>query len=74
MPHTDEALTTWLLEQRTVSLARRGAERHAVEFHGRIFAAIAAHDADAAEAAMQTHLNTVADLYWRVANARAPKP
>jgi DNA-binding FadR family transcriptional regulator len=60
-----QALSGWLLEQRRVSLTAPGAEASAFAFHERIHAAIAAHDADAAEAAMHAHLDAVADLYWR---------
>ncbi|MGH7057987.1 MAG: FCD domain-containing protein [Acetobacteraceae bacterium] len=60
-----QALTGWLTEQRTVSLAARGAEASAFESHTRIFAAIAGHDPDAAESAMHEHLDRVAAFYWR---------
>lgn len=68
-----EALTSWLREQRTVSLKWRGAERLAIDFHMRIFDAIVAHDADAAEAAMEAHLTKVAEMYWRVADTKAQR-
>lgn len=60
-----QALTGWLTEQRSVSLTAQGAEASAFGFHERIFAAIAAHDPDAAEAAMRAHLDAVAAFYWR---------
>lgn len=60
-----QALSGWLLEQRRVSLTATGAEASAFAFHERICAAIAARDADAAEAAMHAHLDAVADLYWQ---------
>jgi DNA-binding FadR family transcriptional regulator len=60
-----QALTGWLTEQRSVSLTARGAEASAFDAHARILTAIAAHDPDAAEAEMQTHLDDVAALYWR---------
>jgi DNA-binding FadR family transcriptional regulator len=60
-----QALTGWLTEQRAVSLTAGGAEKSAFAFHERIFAAIAAHDADAAETAMREHLDAVAAFYWR---------
>lgn len=59
-----QALSGWLLEQRRVSLTAPGAEASAFGFHERIHAAIAARDADMAEAAMHAHLDAVADLYW----------
>ncbi len=62
-----QALTGWLTEQRSVSLMARGAETAAINAHTRIFAAIAAHDPDRAEAAMQAHLDQVAAFYWRQA-------
>lgn len=60
-----QAPTGWLTEQRSVSLTARGAEASAFGFHERVFAAIAAHDPDAAEAEMRAHLDAVADFYWR---------
>ncbi len=59
-----QALSGWLTEQRRVSLKARGAESAAFNAHARIFAAIAAHDPDAAEAEMQKHLDEVVTLYW----------
>ena len=60
-----QALTGWLIEQRSVSLTARGAEASAFGAHERIFAAIAAHDPDSAEREMQKHLDAVAAYYWR---------
>ena len=68
-----EALTSWLLEQRTVSLEHRGSDRRAIDFHTRVFEAIAAHDANAAEAAMDAHLAQVAETYWKVAGRQPRK-
>ncbi len=62
-----QALAGWLGEQRSVSLAAPGAEASAFDFHTRICAAIAAHDTDAAEAAMHAHLDAVAAFYWQQA-------
>ena len=59
-----QALTGWLTEQRSVSLTAPGAEASAFGSHQRIFAAIAAHDPDAAEAEMRAHLDNVAAFYW----------
>lgn len=64
-----QALGHWLLEQRTVSLRRPGAEAHAAQAHARIFEAIAAHDPDAASTAMRDHLDETTRLYWLEANA-----
>jgi GntR family transcriptional regulator, sialic acid-inducible nan operon repressor len=68
-----QALTGWLTEQRGVSLTARGAEEPAFGFHQRIFAAIAAHDADVAEAEMHAHLDAVAKFYWRQAKVSRHK-
>lgn len=59
-----EALTGWLMEQRTVSLRDPAGETRAAEFHTRIFDAIAVHDADAAEDLMRMHLLQVESMYW----------
>ena len=59
-----EALTGWLMEQRTVSLRDPAGESHAAEFHTRIFDAIAVHNADAAEDLMRMHLLQVESMYW----------
>jgi GntR family transcriptional repressor for pyruvate dehydrogenase complex len=63
-----QALLGWLTEQRNVSLRRQAADRKAYNFHRRIFDAIAAHDQDAVQAAMETHLDDVAASYWRIRN------
>ncbi len=60
-----QALSSWLTEQRTVSLTAPDAEAAAIGAHRRIFAAIKAHDPDTAEAEMQSHLDEVAVFYWR---------
>jgi DNA-binding FadR family transcriptional regulator len=59
-----QALSGWLTEQRRVTIKARGAESGAFNAHSHIFAAIAAHDPDAAEAEMQKHLDEVAKIYW----------
>jgi GntR family transcriptional regulator, sialic acid-inducible nan operon repressor len=66
-----QALSGWLTEQRTVSLTARGAEAAASGSHARILAAIKAHDPDAAEAEMQSHLDDVTAFYWRRAKPPA---
>jgi DNA-binding FadR family transcriptional regulator len=63
------ALSDWLAEQRRVALRARGAARRAFAFHERIFAAIEAHDPDAAERAMQAHLGEVGVDYWKKRDA-----
>ncbi|HMN84478.1 MAG TPA: FCD domain-containing protein [Bauldia sp.] len=59
------ALMAWLAEQRSMS-ARAGATRVEIYAqHKAIYDAIAAGDTSTAEAAMETHLLTVARYYWR---------
>jgi DNA-binding FadR family transcriptional regulator len=60
-----EAVVAWLTEQRNISLRGDGVAQKAYAWHERIFRAVEAHDADAAEAAMRGHLNSVAQFYWR---------
>lgn len=65
------AMAEWLLEQRTVSLRARGAERAAYRAHPRNHETISAKDPEAAEAAMRDHLADIEAFYWRV-RARQP--
>jgi DNA-binding FadR family transcriptional regulator len=59
------ALTEWLAEQRNVS-ARAGATFEEVyRQHKAIHDAIAARQPIAAQEAMQAHLDSVAERYWR---------
>jgi DNA-binding FadR family transcriptional regulator len=58
------ALASWLSEQRTTSLKVEGAEQAAYEAHEAIFRAVSARDPDAAERAMQGHLEEVGSYYW----------
>ena len=61
----NHALNAWLAEQRTVS-ARAGADPTEVYLqHKAVYDAIARRDAVAAEQAMEKHLTTVAEYYWR---------
>jgi GntR family transcriptional regulator, sialic acid-inducible nan operon repressor len=60
-----EAVVAWLTEQRAISGRMAGAGEAAYAAHAGIYEAIAAHDAQAAEAAMEQHLAAVAALYWR---------
>lgn len=59
------ALASWLTEQRHGSLRIKDAAQDAFQSHRRIYEAIAARDADAAERAMQRHLDNVGDFYWQ---------
>jgi GntR family transcriptional regulator, sialic acid-inducible nan operon repressor len=58
------AFLGWLAGQRTTSLKAEGATQAAYEAHQSIFRALVAHDADAAESAMRSHLSTVEKYYW----------
>ena len=60
------AMASWLLEQRQTSIRAKGADRAAYRAHARIFEAVAAHDVNAAEAAMGAHLAQVEKFYWQV--------
>jgi DNA-binding FadR family transcriptional regulator len=66
-PSLHQATLGWLTQQRTVSLMQPGALRAAYAFHERIFEAIAAHDVQAAEDAMEAHLSAVEQYYWKTA-------
>jgi len=57
-----EALVDWLTSQRTMALRQPRAEAIALDGHRRIFEAVAAHDSNAAGAAMDRHLQEIADL------------
>src|SRR5258707_10018046 len=69
----NSALSEWLMEQRNVGIRApiRGAVRSAYEGHEEIYAAIAAHDVEAADQAMADHLKTVSEYYWKAIAARA---
>lgn len=62
------AMAAWLMEQRTTSVQAPGSASAAYQAHKRIFDAVAAHDPDAAEAAMRAHLQQVSEFYWQVKN------
>jgi GntR family transcriptional regulator, sialic acid-inducible nan operon repressor len=66
-----DALSAWLKQQRTVSLASGGQEQTAYQAHVRIYQAIAARDAEAAEAAMRDHLEQLESAYWSMTNQPA---
>jgi GntR family transcriptional regulator, sialic acid-inducible nan operon repressor len=68
-----QAMVGWLTEQRTITLRAPGAEEHAALSHRRIYEAVAARDADAAEAEMRAHLREVAQLYWRTRELEAAR-
>jgi DNA-binding FadR family transcriptional regulator len=62
----NDAVNTWLHEQRRTSVVAPEAAAVATRWHARIFEAIAARDPDAAMAAMESHLRLVQDFYWKV--------
>ena len=57
--------TEWLQEQRATSVHERGSPDAACRAHERIFLAVKARDADAAERAMRDHLDEVGRFYWQ---------
>ena len=60
-----EAMSTWLTQQRKIALAEPGEDRRGYEAHAEIFAAVAAHDPNAAEDAMRRHLASGSIAFWR---------
>jgi DNA-binding FadR family transcriptional regulator len=67
------SVLTVLQDQRHTSLQHRDALDAAIGCHERIFDAIAARDADRAEAEMRRHLTDVETYYWDV-RRKQPKP
>ncbi len=70
-PALHDALSSWLAEQRIVTLAEPGQDAIAHAAHARIHAAIVARDPDAAEAAMRDHLEQLTAAYWSHGAERA---
>ena len=64
------AVVEWLTEQREISGRARRSAQLAYAAHERIYNAIAAHDANEAQAAMHDHLEQVAKLYWQVKSVK----
>ena len=60
-----EALSAWLLQQREIALLEPGEDARGYEAHARIFEAVNAKDADAAESAMRDHLESGWISFWR---------
>lgn len=58
------ALSDWLMEQRQTTLTTPGQPERAIAFHTRIFEAIERSDGDAAEQAMEDHMEQTVDAYW----------
>jgi GntR family transcriptional repressor for pyruvate dehydrogenase complex len=66
-PAIHAAIAEWLVQQRHITLnwrGRKGTAEQAYEAHKAICDAIAARDADRAEAAMRDHLGHVANVFW----------
>ena len=59
-----DAMSTWLRQQREISLDVPDQEKIAYAAHERIFEAIAARDADRAEVAMSEHIVQLTASYW----------
>jgi DNA-binding FadR family transcriptional regulator len=72
-PAVNEALFSWLIEQRNTSGRAIGAGEAAYRAHRRIFEAILKRDAAKAAEAMRAHLTEVINLYWAAAQS-ASKP
>ena len=60
-----DAMSTWLLEQRQIALQEPDEDKRGYEAHAKIYAAVAAHDPDRAEAAMRDHLASGWSAFWR---------
>lgn len=68
----NNALSAWLLDQRTVAIQApiRGTMRRAYQGHQEIYAAIAAHDAERAYQVMANHLGAMSEAYWKSMTTR----
>ena len=60
-----DAMSNWLREQRRIALMEPGEDKSGYDAHARIFKAVAAHDPDAAEAAMRRHLESGFRAFWK---------
>jgi GntR family transcriptional regulator, sialic acid-inducible nan operon repressor len=69
-----QATVGWLMQQRTISMMQAGAMQAAFRHHRKVFEAIEAHDADAAEQAMGSHLQSVERYYWKTVAPAKGKP
>jgi GntR family transcriptional repressor for pyruvate dehydrogenase complex len=59
-----DAMSTWLRQQRSVSLGMPKQEEIAYAAHRQIFKAIEKRDPNAAEAAMMDHIVQLSASYW----------
>ncbi|MGA1287242.1 MAG: FCD domain-containing protein [Rubrivivax sp.] len=66
-----EALVGWLTEQRSVALRSAEMDHRAYRHHKAIFDAMAARDPDAAERAIELHLNEVVTAFWKIKAEKA---
>lgn len=64
------AVYSWLKDQRSTSAQEPGAREAAYAWHEKIFSAIKAGDADAAEKAMLDHIDQAQTAYWNVVSAK----
>lgn len=60
-----DAMSDWLREQRRIALMEKDEDKAGYAAHARIYAAVAAHDPDAAETAMRAHLESGAKAFWK---------
>ncbi len=60
-----DAMSDWLREQRRIALMEKDEDKAGYRAHARIYEAVAAHDPDAAEAAMRDHLEIGAKAFWK---------
>lgn len=60
-----DAMSTWLREQRRIALMEPGEDQAGYDAHEQIYAAVAAHEPDAAEEAMRRHLASGYSAFWR---------
>jgi GntR family transcriptional repressor for pyruvate dehydrogenase complex len=65
----NDALLEWLVEQRQTTGKVPDARKRAIASHTEIYEAIAARDEIRAMLAMEQHLTTVNEFYWRVRSA-----
>jgi GntR family transcriptional repressor for pyruvate dehydrogenase complex len=60
-----EAISTWLLRQRQIALQEPDEDQRGYDAHAKIYAAVAAHDPDLAEAKMREHLESGWVAFWK---------
>ncbi len=69
----NDAMAEWLTEQRAISGQVKDAFEIAYNAHARIFQAIAARDPESAQTAMEEHMSTVVQNYWKARSETADK-